>query len=234
VVVAQELAGLFDVHKSESMPQIVDPEIERYAALHTTDEPPELQAVAAETHERFGIRAGMLTGHLEGAFLRSLVAITRARRILEIGTFTGYSAMAMASALPSGGKVITLDVSLEHVEVALRHIEASPWRDRIEVRVGPALESLATLDGPFDLVFIDADKTNYRNYYEAALPKLSDGGVIAIDNVLWGGRVLDESDTSDDTRAIRDVNDFIAADERVECVMVPIRDGVSLIRLRGR
>jgi len=214
------------------MPQIVDPDIERYAAEHSSAEPPELKAVAAETREKFGSRAGMLTGHLEGAFLHSLVAISGARRVLEIGTFTGYSAMAMASALPAGGELITLDVSLEHVDVALRHIEDSPWRDRIEVRVGPALQSLANLDGPFDLVFIDADKTNYRNYYEAVLPKLSDRGIIAIDNVLWSGRVLDASDTSDDTRAIMELNDAIASDDRVECVMLTVRDGVTLIRRR--
>src|SRR3954454_11726399 len=214
------------------MPQIVDPDIERYAAEHSTAEPPELKAVAEETREKFGGRAGMLTGHLEGAFLRSLVAIAGARRVLEIGTFTGYSAMAMASALPSGGELITLDVSVEHVEVALRHIEASPWRDRIKVRVGPAMETLANLDGPFDFVFIDADKTNYRNYYEAVLPKLSERGVIAIDNVLWSGRVLDDSDTSADTRAIVELNDAIVADDRVECVLLTIRDGVSVIRRR--
>src|SRR5947209_4522021 len=194
------------------MPQIVDPDIERYASEHTTAEPPELQAVAAETHEKFGGRAGMLTGHLEGAFLRSLVAIAGARRVLEIGTFTGYSAMAMASALPPDGRLITLDVSAEHVAVARRHIDASPWRDRIEIRIGPALDSLASLDGPFDLVFIDADKTNYRSYYEACLPKLSERGVIAIDNVLWSGQVLDPSDTSDDTRAIAELNDALTVD----------------------
>ena len=214
------------------MPQIVDPDIERYASEHSTPERRELQAVAAETHEKFGGRAGMLTGHLEGAFIRSLVAISGARRVLEIGTFTGYSAMAMASALPPDGELVTLDVSLEHVEVARRHIEAGPWADRINVLVGPALDSLSTLDGPFDLVFIDADKTNYRNYFEAVLPKLSDRGVIAIDNVLWSGRVLDASDTSDDTRAIVALNDFIAHDDRVECVMLTVRDGVSLIRRR--
>src|SRR4051794_1055568 len=214
------------------MPQIVDPDIERYAAEHSTAEPPELKAVAEETRERFGARAGMLTGHLEGAFLRSLVAVTGARRVLEIGTFTGYSAMAMASALPPDGQLITLDVNLEHVDVALRHIEDSPWRSQIQVRVGPALQTLVNLDGPFDLVFIDADKTNYRNYYEAVLPKLSDNGVIAIDNVLWGGRVIDASDTSDDTRAIVELNNAIAADDRVESVLLTIRDGVSVIRRR--
>ena len=215
------------------MPQIVNPDIERYAAEHTTAELPELQAVAADTRERFEGRAGMLTGHLEGAFLRSLVAISGARRVLEIGMFTGYSAMAMASALPGDGKLVTLDVSEEHAEVARRHIEASPWRDRIEIRMGPALETLAGLDGPFDFVFIDADKTNYRNYYEAVLPKLSERGVIAIDNVLWGGGVLDASDTSADTRAIVELNDFIASDDRVDVVLVTIRDGVSLVRLRA-
>jgi caffeoyl-CoA O-methyltransferase len=215
------------------MPQIVNPDIERYAAQHTTAEPPELQAVAAETRKRFEGRAGMLTGHLEGAFLRSLVALSGARRVLEIGMFTGYSAMAMASALPPDGQLVTLDISPEHEEVARRHIEASPWRDRIDIRIGPAVDTLATLDGPFDLVFIDADKTNYRNYYEACLPKLSERGVIAIDNVLWSGAVLDSSDTSADTRAIVELNDAIVADKRVSCVMLTIRDGVSLVRLRG-
>jgi predicted O-methyltransferase YrrM len=214
------------------MPQIVDPNIERYADEHTTAEPPELRAVAAETREKFEGRAGMLTGHLEGAFLHVLVAVSGARRVLEIGMFTGYSAMAMASALPADGSLVTLDISEEHAEVARRHIEASPWRDHIEIRMGPALESLASLDGPFDLVFIDADKTNYRNYYEAVLPKLAERGVIAIDNVLWGGAVLDASDTSADTRAIAELNDFIAADDRVECVLLTIRDGVTLVRLR--
>jgi caffeoyl-CoA O-methyltransferase len=214
------------------MPQIVDPNIERYAAEHTTAEPPELRAVAAETREKFEGRAGMLTGHLEGAFLHMLAAITGARRVLEIGMFTGYSAMAMASALPADGTLVTLDVSEEHAEVARRHIEASPWRERIEIRMGPALDTLATLDGPFDLVFIDADKTNYRNYYESVLPKLSNRGVIAIDNVLWSGQVLDEADTTDDTRAIKELNDFVVRDDRVECVLLPIRDGVTLVRLR--
>ena len=215
------------------MPQIVNPDIERYAEHHTTAELPALQAVAKETRERFEARSGMLTGHLEGAFLRSLVAIAGARRVLEIGTFTGYSAMAMASALPPDGELITLEVSDEHAEVARRHIEASPWHDRITIRMGPALATLVDLAGPFDLVFIDADKANYRNYYEAVLPKLSSSGLIAIDNVLWQGAVLDASDTSADTRAIADLNDAIAADDRVECVMVTMRDGVSLVRRRA-
>jgi caffeoyl-CoA O-methyltransferase len=212
------------------MPQIVNPDIERYAAEHTTAEPPELRAVAEETRERFAGRAGMLTGHLEGAFLRMLVAMTGARRVVEIGTFTGYSAMAMASALPPDGQLVSLEISPEHEAVARRHIEASPWRDRIQIRMGPALETLATLDGPFDLVFIDADKTGYRGYYEACLPKLSERGVIAIDNVLWGGAVIDPDDNGPDTRAIVELDNFIASDARVECVMLTVRDGVTLVR----
>jgi len=215
---------------------MIDPDIERYADEHTTAELPELRAVAEETHATFAERAGMLTGHLEGSFLRMLVGITGARRVLEVGTFTGYSAMAMASALPAGGRVITCEVSEDHAAVARRHIEASPWRDQIEIRMGDARETIAGLDGPFDLVFIDADKVSYGKYYEAVLPKLADGGVIAVDNVLWGGRVLqpdlDADPRADDTRAIVEFNDALRNDDRVECVLLTIRDGVTLIRRR--
>src|SRR4051794_40438050 len=144
------------------MPQIVNPDIERYAAEHTSTERPELQAVAAETRQKLGAMAGMLTGHLEGAFLRSLVAISGARRVLEIGTFTGYSAMAMASALPADGQLTTLDVSPEHIEVARRHIEASPWRDRIDIKVGAPPNTPATPHGPLDHTSIGGQHTTYR------------------------------------------------------------------------
>jgi caffeoyl-CoA O-methyltransferase len=171
-----------------------------------------------------------MVGLLEGRFLETLVWLLPARRILEIGTFTGYSAMSMAAALPPDGRVITCEVSPERADVARRHFDASPWGDRIEIRVGPALDTLATLDGPFDLVFIDADKTNYRNYYEATLPKLAERGLMAVDNVLWSGRVLDSDDQSDDTVAIRQFNDFVRDDPRVTCVMITVRDGVTLVR----
>jgi caffeoyl-CoA O-methyltransferase len=176
----------------------------------------------------------MMVGAIEGRFLETLVAISGARRVLEIGMFTGYSALSMAAALPPGGHLITCDINPAAEAVARRHIEASPYVDRIEIRMGPALETIGRLDGLFDLVFIDADKANYRNYYEAVLPRLAEGGLIAVDNVLWSGRVLDPSgpDEEDDgdTRAIAEFNDFVRNDPRVVCVMLTVRDGVTLIR----
>jgi len=210
---------------------VVKPEIDEYAAAHSTPEHPLLAQVAAET--RAGEEAhGMMVGLLEGRFLETLVWLSGARRILEIGTFTGYSALSMAAALPAGGRLVTCELSGERAAVARRHFDASPWADRIEIRVGRALDTLAGLDGPFDLVFLDADKTNYRNYYEAVLPKLADHGLIVVDNVLWSGRVLDPDDDSDDTVAIRAFNDFVAHDPRVVCVMATVRDGVTLVRRR--
>ena len=138
----------------------------------------------------------------------------------------------MAAALPADGRLVTCELSAERAEVIRRNFDASPWADQLEVRVGPALDTLATLDGPFDLVFIDADKGNYRNYYEAVLPKLADHGLIAVDNVLWSGRVLDQEDQEPDTVAIRAFNDFVRDDPRVICVMATVRDGVTLIRRR--
>ena len=210
---------------------VVDEKIEAYAVAHSTAEHPVLGALAAETRETEESH-GMMVGPLEGRFLETLVWLSGARRILAIGTFTGYSALSMAAALPPDGRLITCELSPERAEVARRHFDASPWSDRIEIRVGPALDSLAELDGPFDLIFIDADKTNYRNYYEAALPKLAERGLMAVDNVLWSGRVLDPDDQSDDTVAIRGFNDFVRDDRRVTCVMTTVRDGVTLVRRR--
>ncbi|MBA3268043.1 MAG: class I SAM-dependent methyltransferase [Acidimicrobiia bacterium] len=210
---------------------VVDPEIERYATEHSTPEPELLGALAAETKESVD-NPQMMVGPLEGRFLQTLVHLTGARRVLEIGMFTGYSALWMAAALPPDGRLVTCDVNPAVEAVARRHIEASPWADRIEIRMGPALDTLATLEGPFDLVFIDADKSGYRVYYEAALPLLAERGVIAVDNVLWSGRVLDPDDDSDDTRALVAFNDHVAADDRVVAVMLTLRDGLTLIRRR--
>ena len=211
--------------------EIVDPRVEQYAAEHTTPEPPWFAALAEETRASTSA-PGMMVGTLEGRFLTALVAMLRPRSVLEIGTFTGYSALSMAEALPPGGRIVTCDISEEHAAIARKHIGAGPYADRIEIRVGPAIDTIADLPGPFDLVFIDADKTGYLAYYEATLPKLSPDGVIAVDNVLWSGRPLDSGETDADTVAIREFNDRLAADDRVEVVMLTVRDGVSLVRHR--
>ena len=213
------------------MEPLVRPEIEAYARDRTTPEPALLQRIAGET-EALGERARMLTGRLEGRLLNFLVGLARPRRVLEIGCFTGYSALSMAEALPEGGRLFTCEISDEHARLAQANFDRSPHGHRIELRLGPALETIAALEGPFGFVFIDADKANYPAYYEAVLPKLAAGGLIAFDNVLWSGRVLDGTDSSEDTTAIRALNERLARDERVECVMLTVRDGLTLVRRR--
>jgi caffeoyl-CoA O-methyltransferase len=208
---------------------IVRDEIERYAEEHTTPPAELLAALAEET--RASLRSPqMLTGTIEGRFLEMLVWASGARRVLELGTYSGYSALSMAAALPPGGHIDTCEIDEQHAEVARRYISQSPHADRITVHVGPALETIERLEGTFDLVFIDADKENYVNYYEAVLPRLAERGLIAADNTLWSGRVLDAEDNSEGTRAIKTFNEHVRADPRVASVMLSIRDGVTLIR----
>src|SRR5580700_12130372 len=211
------------------MTDIVDPVLETYAEAHTTPPPPHLVAVDRETRETLDF-PGMMVGTLEGRFLEMLVFARRPRRVLEIGTFSGYSSLAMAAALPPGGRITTCEISPVHAEAARKHIAASPYADRIEVIEGPAIDTVHSLPGPFDFVFIDADKTSYLSYYEAVLPKLAVGGIIAADNTLWSGNVVKDTDQSPDTQAIRAFNDTVVADRRVVCVQVTVRDGVTLIR----
>jgi caffeoyl-CoA O-methyltransferase len=208
---------------------VIDEQIEAYAEAHTTAPPELLQELAAETRATMRLPQ-MLTGTIEGRLLELLVYGLGAQRVLEIGTFTGYSALTMAAALPAGGHIDTCDIEPAHVEVAERYIARSEHADKITVHLGPALETIARLEGDFDFVFIDADKANYDNYYEAVLPRLTPRGLIAIDNTLWSGRVLDPQD--DDSKGIAALNDKIAADERVVCVQLTIRDGVTLVRKR--
>jgi caffeoyl-CoA O-methyltransferase len=210
------------------LPQITAPEIERYAAEHTTPLPPLLDELVRETHARFADRAQMLCGQVEGQFLQMLVAMSGARRVLEIGTFTGFSALMMAGGLPAGGSLITLELSAEHAEFARGYFARSEDGGKILLIEGPALESLKTLVGRFDFAFIDADKVNYPAYYRAAVPLLSPGGLIAVDNALREGEVLDPKD--DSARATAELNDTVTADGRVENVMLTVRDGVMLVR----
>lgn len=208
---------------------LVDEPVEAYAEAHTTPPDPLLAELAGETRATMSAPQ-MLTGTIEGRFLELLVHASGAKRILEIGTFTGYSALSMAAALPEDGRIDTLDIEPRHAEVAQRYFDRSPHGSKITLHLGPALESIGKLEGEFDLVFVDADKGGYDAYYEAVLPRLSARGLIAIDNTLWSGRVLDPQD--EDTRKIAALNDKLAADERVVAVQLTVRDGVTLVRRR--
>jgi caffeoyl-CoA O-methyltransferase len=207
---------------------LVPEEIERYAMVHTTPLPPLLEELITVTQERFGRQARMLSGQLEGTLLQMLIASMGARRVLEIGTFTGFAAQMMAAALPDDGELVTCDVDPKAIELAKSYFDRSPHGPKISLREGPALETMRTLEPGFDLIFIDADKENYINYYEEALPLLASNGVIAVDNVLWSGRVLDPKDEND--HAIVAFNEHVAGDERVTQVILTVRDGVMLVR----
>ena len=212
------------------MKVIVDEDVERYALEHSARDAELFRRLEEETRATT-TAPEMMVGPLEGQFLGWLVWLSQARSVLEIGTFTGYSSISAALNLPEDGRIVSLDVNEETTAVARRYAEEAGAADRIDYRVGTALEQLGSLDGPFDLVFIDADKGNYVDYYENVLPKLSERGFIVADNVLWSGRVL-ESDGDDRTLAIKRFNDHVASDERVECLMLTLRDGVTLIRRR--
>ena len=209
---------------------IVNEQIEAYAEEHTSPVADLFERLAEETRAKT-TAPQMMVGRIEGQFLARLVRLSGATRILELGTFTGYSSISMASALPDDGRIITCDVDPEATAIARRYMDESGYGDQIEIRLGPALETIETLEGPFDLVFIDADKPNYRNYYEATLPLLGEDGLIIADNVLWSGRVVeDEGDES--TRAIKEFNDHVRNDSRVVSVMLTVRDGMTLIQKR--
>ena len=207
-------------------PYIPD-EVEAYAERYTTARGDVFDRLGAETRETQEAPQ-MMVGHVEGAFLSFLVSMTQAKRVVEVGTFTGWSSIAMAGALPPEGSIVTLDINEETTAVARRYAQEAGVADRIEYRVGSALETLASLEGPFDLAFIDADKGGYVDYYEAILLKLAPGGLIAADNTLFGsGGPSDEI-----TQAISGFNDHVVRDERVEAVLLPLRDGITLIRRR--
>jgi caffeoyl-CoA O-methyltransferase len=208
---------------------IVPEPIERYAEEHTTPPEPLLAELAQETRETLE-SPQMLTGTVEGRFLELLVYASGARRVLELGTYSGYSSLSMAAGLAPGGRIDTCELDENRVAVARRYIERSPYADRIQIHLGPALETIGRLEGDYDFVFIDADKPNYVNYYEAVLPRLSERGVIAADNTLWSGRVIDDRDDEEGTQAIKAFNEHVKSDPRVSSVMLTVRDGVTLIR----
>ena len=213
----------------------LDDALNAYLERVGTREPEVLRHLREETARM--PEAQMQIAVEEGAFLAMLVKLLGARRILEVGTFTGYSSTAMALAMPPDGRITCCDISREFTDVARRTWSAAGVEDRMDLRLGPAMETLDDLlqegaGASFDMAFIDADKANYAGYYERALRLVRPGGLIAIDNVLWSGRVADAGVDDEDTAAIRALNEAIAADERVDVAMVPIADGVTLARIR--
>jgi caffeoyl-CoA O-methyltransferase len=208
----------------------LDERVEAYAEAHTTPPAELFERLAVETRATQSVPQ-MMVGPLEGAILSFLVGLARPGLVLELGTFTGWSSIAIAAALPDGGRLITCDENAETNAVARRYAAEAGVADRIDYRLGPALETLAGLDGPFDLVFIDADKPGYVDYYEAVLPKLADGGVIIADNTLASGDVLEPN--REMAAAIARFNDHVRADDRVDCVLLTVRDGITLIRRRS-
>jgi predicted O-methyltransferase YrrM len=208
------------------MPGYVPEEVEAYAERYTSAGWEGFARLAEETRATQSAPQ-MMVGNVEGAFLSFLVTMTGARRIVEVGTFTGWSSIAMAQALSPGGSIVTCDINEETSAIARRYAEEAGVADRIEYRLGPAVETLATLEGPFDLAFIDADKPGYIDYYAAILPKLAPGGVIAADNTLFG-----LGSEGENAAAIARFNEHVLHDERVESVLLPFREGVTLIRRR--
>lgn len=211
------------------MISIIPKALDDYCLAHTSPADPLLDELAAYTRAHCQLPQ-MLTGPVEGTFLRMLVQVSNARRVLEIGTFTGYSALSMAAGLPGDGTLITCDIDAETQTIARMFWARSPHGRKIEPRLGPALETIGQFpaDLKFDFVFIDADKENYIHYYEVVLPRLRPGGLIAADNTLWSGKVLEPKEDSD--RAIVAFNAHVARDPRVEQVLLSVRDGVLLVR----
>ncbi|HYO51653.1 O-methyltransferase [Archangium sp.] len=208
---------------------LVPKDIEEYAQAHTERPAALFEELKQFTWERMAVPK-MQVGHLEGTFLRMLVRLVGARRVVEVGTFTGYSALMMAEGLPEDGELITCDIDPKATEVARGFFARSPHGHKIHLRLGPALETLKSLQGPFDLAFIDADKRNYSHYYDALLPLVRPGGLVVADNTLWSGHVL--APQSEDDHAIVAFNTKVAADPRVEKVLLTVRDGMTLARKR--
>jgi caffeoyl-CoA O-methyltransferase len=212
---------------------LLSAELHRYLLDHSTDLDERQRALVEETAELGGVSV-MQVAPEQGLLLTMLTRLVGANLVVEVGTFTGLSAMCFAFGLDTGGSVITCDVSDEWTAIARAAWERAGVSDRIELRLGPAADTLRAMptDPVIDLAFIDADKPNYRTYYDELLPRLRSGGLLLADNVLWSGAVVDPAVDDENVRAIRDFNDYVAADGRVEVVMLPVSDGLSLVRKR--
>ncbi len=209
------------------MKLLISDEIDKYIFEKTRPEPKYLQDLAIETHDEMDMPQ-MLTGRVAGRFLKMVVQMIQPQLIVEVGTFTGYSALSMAEGLGENGRIITCDVDPKAEKIASKAFKNSPYGDKITLKMGPALDTIASIKEDIDMSFIDADKVNYSNYYELLLEKTRRGGVILIDNTLWSGEVLNPQDES--SQAISEVNNTIARDNRVENCLLSVRDGIQLIR----
>jgi predicted O-methyltransferase YrrM len=212
----------------------LDPAVEQYAAAHST-QPDELQRrLIDETSEKLGPTSRMQISAEVGVFMEMITRLSGARRAVEVGTFTGYSALCVARGLPADGHLLCCDVNEEWTSIGRRYWEEAGVADRIELRLGPAVDTLRSLprEEQFDQAFIDADKTNYATYYEEILARLRPGGLIMVDNTIWSGRVLDPNPAEANDVAIAAFNDALGADDRVDVVLLPIRDGLTLARKR--
>ena len=208
----------------------VTPEVHEY--LMATVRLDDVQRSLIRETQALGPVAGMQIAPEQGAFMTLLTKLVGVRFAVEVGTFTGYSALSIARGLEPGGRLLCLDISAEWTAIGVRHWADAGLDDRIELRIGPAADALRELpaDPPVDLAFIDADKGGYRTYYDEIVERLRPGGVVLLDNVLWGGAVVDPANTEADTEAIRAVNEHVAQDDRVEAVMLPIADGLTIAR----
>ena len=209
----------------------ISEDLEDYVANHSENEPELLAKLNKETHQKI-LQPRMLSGHFQGRVLSMLSKIIRPTHILEIGTYTGYAALCLAEGLPEKGTLDTIDIEEELVDFQKKYFDASPWSTQIIQHLGDAIEIIPTLNKKFDLVFIDADKENYLNYFELILPKMNKGGIILSDNVLWSGKVLEPLHPNDlSTKVLMEYNQLLATDSRVETVLLPIRDGLTVSRV---
>lgn len=210
--------------------EFIDHGIEEYARLHTEPENDLLKELVRETHAMV-LQPRMLSGHFQGRFLSFISKVYQPALILEIGTYTGYSALCLAEGLQKDGRLITIDVNEELESFTRSFFDRSSFKNQIDYRIADAAVVIPSISGPIDLVFIDADKRNYALYFDLVIDKMRSGGLILVDNVLWSGKIIDESAKDKSTQALRDFNTKVATDSRVEPLLMPIRDGLFLLRV---
>lgn len=213
--------------------EFIDKELEDYAAAHSSPQSALLEKIERETHLQVSMPR-MLSGHLQGRFLAMVSHMLQPKMVVEVGTYTGYSALCFAEGLHPDGRLVTIDINAELERRVRGYFSESPYAKQIDYRIADAAEELKRIEGPIDLAFIDADKVNYGTYYDLLVPKLRQGGFLLGDNVLWSGKVLEKNRSKLDksTKAILAFNQAVAADQRVEKVLLPLRDGVMVVRKR--